>query len=93
MHVIYNAYLKSDISSHSKAYSSHSVNLQALDWVDCEEETNAYYQLSLYTYKFVIVFLKLFILQKKFALFRKFHKIHYSFFFSKRDNWEYIYMY
>ena len=28
-------------------------NLQALDWVHCEEETGAYYQLSRNTYKSV----------------------------------------
>ena len=29
-------------------------NLQASDWVHCEEETGAYYQLSQFTYKFLI---------------------------------------
>ena len=28
-------------------------NLQASDWVHCEEETGAYYQLARYTYKLV----------------------------------------
>ena len=28
-------------------------NLQALDWVHCEEETGAYYQLHQITYKLV----------------------------------------
>ena len=32
------------------------LNLQASDWVLCEEETGAYYQLSRFTYKFVILF-------------------------------------
>ena len=32
------------------------VNLQALDWVHCEEETGAYYQLSRFTYKLVSFF-------------------------------------
>ena len=31
-------------------------NLQALDWVHCEEETGAYYKLSWFTYEFSIVF-------------------------------------
>ena len=35
-------------------------NLQASDWVHCEEETGAYYQLSRFTYKLVIVFYKFF---------------------------------
>ena len=29
------------------------LNLQASDWVHCEEETGAYYQLSRFTYKLV----------------------------------------
>ena len=32
------------------------INLQASDCVHCEEETGAYYQLSLLTYKLVIFF-------------------------------------
>ena len=28
-------------------------NLQASDWVHCEEETGAYYQLSHFTYKLI----------------------------------------
>ena len=35
-------------------------NLQALDWVHCEEETVVYYQLSRNTYKLVISFLQVF---------------------------------
>ena len=50
-------------------------NIQALDWVHCEEETGAYYQLSRNTYKFVIFFLTnfemLFILPKKILEFLK----------------------
>ena len=50
-----------------------------LDWVHCEEETGAYYQSSLNTYKFVKKKkLKLFILH-----FKKFHKIYYYYFFQK----------
>ena len=54
------ALLKSDIFQHSKAYSSHSFHF--------EEETDAYYQLSQITYKFVSFFLlilKLLILPPK----------------------------
>ena len=35
-------------------------NLQAWDWVHCEEETSAYYQLSQFTYKLVIFILHIF---------------------------------
>ena len=31
-------------------------NLQASDWVHCEEETGTYYQLYRHTYKLVILF-------------------------------------
>ena len=53
-------------------------NLQASDWVHCEEKTGAYYQLSQFASKMVIFFykfLKLFILPKKYALFKKFLNI------------------
>ena len=49
-------------------------NLQALNWVHCEEETGAYYKLSENTYKFVkkkYKFLNLLILQKKIRAFQK----------------------
>ena len=49
-------------------------NLQASNWVHCEEETGAYYQLSWFTEKcvqFFILFLKLFILGKKVHAFQK----------------------
>ena len=47
-------------------------NLQALDWVHCEEETDAYYQLSWNTYKilFFYKFLK-FVLSTKIRAFQK----------------------
>ena len=35
-------------------------NLQASDWVHCEEETGAYCQLSRFTYKLVGFFLQIF---------------------------------
>ena len=69
-------------------------NLQASDWAHCEEETGVYYQLSQFTYKLVFflnIFLKLFILQKKHALFKKFPKIYYSFFFQEIIGHTYIY--
>ena len=67
-------------------------NLPVSDWVHCEEETGVYYQLSRNYYKLLLFykFLKLFILSKKCALFKKFPK-NYSF-FLKRDNWAYIYI-
>ena len=70
-------------------------NLQASDWVHCEEETAAYYQLSRLTYKliFFLFFFKVAYFAKKDALFEKLPEIYYSGFFSKRDNWEYVYMY
>ena len=46
------ALLKSDDSSHFKAYSSHSFQPTASDWVHCEEETGAYAHLSRNTYIF-----------------------------------------
>ena len=57
-------------------------NLQALDWVHCEEETDAYYQLYDYTLKFVKNNLQRF----KFGNFAKkriFQKIHFFVFFFK----------
>ena len=40
--------------------SSHSFNLQASDWVHCEEDTGAYYQLPRNTYKLLIFFKDIF---------------------------------
>ena len=71
-------------------------NLQALDWVHCEEETGAYYQLSRLTYKLIIYIFLLFTVAyfaKKYMIFKKLPKIYNLIFFSKRDNWAYIYMY
>ena len=46
------ALLKSDIFRHSKETTPPTVfNLQASDWVHCEEETGVYYQLARNTYK------------------------------------------
>ena len=61
-------------------------NLQASDLVHCEEETGAYYQLSRLTYKLVkkkLIFKVAYFAKKKYALFKKFPKIYYSFFFQK----------
>ena len=35
-------------------------NLQASNWVHCEEETGAYYQLQLFIYKLLIFFIFIF---------------------------------
>ena len=45
-------------------------NLQATDWVHCEEETGAYYQLSWNIHKFVSFFLQIF---KVFYFAKKIH--------------------
>ena len=71
-------------------------NLQASDWVHCEEETGAYYQLSRLTYKLIIFvkkILKLLILPQKIVTFQKIPQNLLLIFFSKRDNWAYVYMY
>ena len=91
IHVIYNVLLKSDVSGHSKAYSSLSFNLQASDWVHCEEETGAYYQYIGLPIIFFFFF-KLFILRKKNMRFSKNSQKFIFHFFSKRDNWAYVYM-
>ena len=60
-------------------------NLQALNWVHCEEETGAQAGISRHTYKLVILkFLKLLILhtKKKTCRSKKNHKIYYSFMHS-----------
>ena len=57
-------------------------NLQASDWVQCEEETGAYYQLSLFTYKLArkqLQIFKVIYFAKKYALLKKISKIYYSF--------------
>ena len=54
-------------------------NLQALDWVNCEEETGAYYHLSRFSYLYIFNLkktkLKLLIFRKKYTLFKKIAKI------------------
>ena len=68
-------------------------NLQALDWVHCEEETGAYYQLSRFTYKLVIVFFFKF----KLLIFREKKKSKNSLkfipFFLQKEKIGHIYMY
>ena len=64
-------------------------NLQVSDWVHCQEETGAYYQLSWFTYKLVEFFFKLFILQKKGWTFQKIPQNLLAFFLPKRENWVY----
>ena len=70
-------------------------NLQALDWVQCEEETGAYYQLSRLTYKLVsfnfFIFKVASFAHKNMLISKNFIKfiIH----LKKKDNWAYIYMY
>ena len=62
-------------------------NLQASDWVHCEEETGVYYQLYRHTYKLIFFFLQISIVSyfapKKYADLKKFTKIYYSFIFHK----------
>ena len=36
------------------------LNLQASDWIHCEEETGAYTKFTFITYKLVIIFLQIF---------------------------------
>ena len=51
IHFIYTAVLKSDVSGTQKPTPLTVFNLQASDWVHCEEAP--YYQLSRYSYKLV----------------------------------------
>ena len=70
-------------------------NLQASDWVHCEEETGACHQSSRHTYKLVKKILQIFkvvyFAQKRVYFINSIKFIIH--FFSKRDNWEYVYMY
>ena len=63
-------------------------NLQAFDWVHYEEETGSYYQLYRHTNKFVFFFFLIlkvsYFAPKKYADFKKFPKIYYSFLFHKK---------
>ena len=54
IHVFYKASWKVTFPVTQKPTPSTGFNLQASDWVHCEEETGAYYQLSRFTYKLVI---------------------------------------
>ena len=53
VHIIYNPLLKMMFLVTQKPTPRTVFNLQASDWVHCEEETGAYYQLSWFTYKLV----------------------------------------
>ena len=70
-------------------------NLQALDWVHCKEETGAYYQLSWNTYKSVKknTIFGIFVISVKNMRISKTAIKFIIIFFSKRDNWAYIYIY
>ena len=54
------ALLKSEVSGTQKPTPPTVFNLQASDWVNCEEETDAFYQLSRFTYKLYFLFLRIF---------------------------------
>ena len=88
------ALLKVTFSGTQKPTPPTVFNLQASDWVHCEEKTGAYYQLLHFTYKFVFFFYKF----KKKKLFcpqkiQTFQKIpQFFFFFFLRDNWAYVYV-
>ena len=60
-------------------------NLQASDWVHCDEETGSYYQLSRNTYQFLkkMHIFKVVYFAKKYWQIKKNHKIYYTFFFQK----------
>ena len=65
------ALLKSDVFQHSKAYSSHSFQPTGSEWIHCEDETGAYYQLSRLTYKLLKKKLSFLFCPKKILAFQK----------------------
>ena len=68
-------------------------NLQALDWVHCEEEMHAYFQISQHTNKKFFYFIwRFFYFAKKNANLKKIDKIYYPFFFTKRYSGIHIYL-
>ena len=75
---------KVTFSSTQKPTPPTVFNLQASNWVHCEEETGAYYQLSLLTYKFSFFLQVAYFAPPKYAIFKKFLKIYYCFFIKKR---------
>ena len=90
------ALLKRDVFRHSKAYFSHSFQPTGIGLALCEEETGAYYQLSLITSKLIHFFFLLFLkfLPPKYTQFSKNSiKFIINFFSSKIDNWAYVYIY
>ena len=52
--------LKRDIFRHSKVFAAHGFQPTASDWLLCEEETGAHYQLHRLTHKLWILFFKFF---------------------------------
>ena len=87
--------MKSHVSGHFKAYSAIVFNLQASEWTHCEEETGVYYHLSRNTYKLVkkIQTFKIVYFANQKTLISK-NSVKFSIhFFSKRDNWAYVYVY
>ena len=87
------ALLKSDVFWHSKAYSSHSFQRTGIGLGSLWRGNRCMLQLSRLTYKLVIFnsfyLLKLLIFPQKISAFQK----KKNFFFLKRDNWAYVYMY
>ena len=51
-------YRKVTFSTTQKSTPPTVFNLQALDWVHCEEETGVHYEISRHTYKLVFCFLQ-----------------------------------
>ena len=83
------ALLKSEFSGTQKHTPPTVFNLQALDWVHCEEETGVYYELSQFTYKLfkkMLHILKVgYFAPKKYALFKKLPKTYIHFFFFQKE--------
>ena len=77
---------KVTFSGTQKSLQPTVFNLQASDWLLCEEETGAHYQLHRLTYKLWTLCLNFFkrsLFCQKTALFKTFPKIYYSFFLHK----------
>ena len=74
------ALLKSNVFGTQKPIPPTVFDLQASDWVRCEEKTSAYYRLSRITYKFASFFFIIikvaFFSPKKYEIFKKIHKIY-----------------
>ena len=72
------------LSGTQRPTSSTVSNLQVSDWVNCVEETGAYYQLFRNNYKLVKKKFGCLFCQKKYADLKKFCKIYYSVAFKNR---------